>query len=58
MLNYFTVYAKRINGNVEIYKDAACKNIVAHFSKHITTVPNKRRKQITLNSFKFNLQWV
>lgn len=54
MNNLITLFAKRVDGNVNIYtKEGKLKAI---FPKRGYR-PTKRTKEITLNGWKFNLKW-
>ena len=57
-----TVYLKRwINNGVRfvmIYSDKEGKSLKAIFNSTITSLPNKKRKVITLNYKKFLCSWI
>lgn len=56
------VYLKRLLNNgirfVFVYNDKDCKNLKCIFNSTTTSLPNKRRKIITLNCFKYKVEWV
>jgi hypothetical protein len=57
-----TLYLKRqINNGIRfvmVYNDKKGTNLKAIFNSTITSLPNKKRKILTLNCFKFNIQWI
>ena len=56
------VYLKRgmSNGSkcVEVYNDKEGTDLKAIFNSDTVSLPNKRRKVITLNCFKFYCEWI
>lgn len=56
------VYLKRvvINGSkcVKVYNDKEGTDLKGIFNSCTGSLPNKRRKVITLNCFKFSCEWI
>jgi hypothetical protein len=56
------VYLKRVVNNgvkcVYAYNDKEGTDLKAIFSDSIVSLPNKRRKVITMNCFKFICEWI
>ena len=66
--NYLTVYARKepssypeyanIPNDIQVYKDKSLKIPFVRFSHFNSNKPSKRNKYITLNCFKYKLEWV
>jgi len=61
-MELITVFLKRtVNNNVRfvmVYNDKKGKDLKAIFNSTVTSLPNKRRKIITLNCFKYKCEWI
>lgn len=55
----FTVYAfKTSQGDVKIYKDRQCIDFICVFPEHLSNRPTKRNKYVTIDCYKYLLEWV
>ncbi len=53
-----TVFAKKLpNGDVQIYHDKECTQKFALFQSHFSSKPTRRNKYVTLNCYRYNLEW-
>jgi len=54
------MYGGKSNGvyDVVVYKDKQCSNVFARIPWHYTSKPTRRNKYITLNCYKWRLEWV
>lgn len=61
-MELITVYLKRVKNNdirfVFVYSDKEGKDLKAIFNSTTTSLPNKRRKIITLNCWKYKCEWI
>lgn len=61
-MELITVYLKRIVNNnirfVMVYNDKEANKLKAIFNSSTTSLPNKKRKVITLNCFKYKCEWI
>jgi len=61
-MELITVYLKRTTNNnvrfVMVYNDKEGTKLKAIFNGTTTSLPNKRRKIITLNCFNYKCEWI
>jgi hypothetical protein len=41
-----------------IYRDKACKEVFVRWPWHLSNCPDRRFKRVTLNCYRWQLQWV
>lgn len=54
-LKYFPETDKK---DVQIYRDEACTDPFARFPWHYSSRPTLRNKYVTLNCYRWKLQWI
>lgn len=72
-MNLFTLYARREpstdpvlktyapgskRNDVVFYRDAACTRPYGRWAWHVSPAPNRRRRSIVLNCFRWAVVWV
>lgn len=54
-----TVYARKLpNGGVAIYRDKAATNQFCQFESHLSNKPTRRNKWVTVNCYRWALEWI
>lgn len=54
-----TVYARKLpSGGVAIYRNKDATNQFCQFASYMTNKPTRRNKWVTLNCYRWRLEWI